>query len=195
MLCPYTEILSCSLMMVLAITCTFVVALNGLVAILVDSYTRAKVRETCGSVDGLHVASLTLVVHQEHAVVHRRREMAEMIVDYMSLLPKWKRNRIETQTQWFHARMEVGADGSLRPPRNVGEDVSAQSTGFNALRRDITKLSESSQDAHQKDLHKLKKELDLELSSIRDSVTDELALIADDLRELRNLRTTQATQC
>lgn len=76
---------------VLAVTCVLVVALNALISILADSYARV----------------------QENATANRRREQAQLIVEYMSLLPPRFRRRVETETKWFHSLLEVDADGDL----------------------------------------------------------------------------------
>lgn len=37
----------------------------------------------------------------------------QLIVEYLALLPSWKRERIEKGTRYFHALLEADADGDL----------------------------------------------------------------------------------
>ena len=136
---------------ILAITCVLVVALNALISILADSFARV----------------------QEKAVANRRRELASLIVEYMMLLPPWKRHMIETKTKWFHTLLEVDADGDLLVK------TSDWKGGLNALRRDIEQLSEENAVASQRSSQAIKNEIQNEIQKLR----RELVLILEDVAE------------
>jgi hypothetical protein len=106
---------------ILAITTVLVVALNALISILADSYARV----------------------QEDATANRRKETAELVVEYLQLLPPWRRRKIEKESKWFHTLLEVDADGDLLVNKDDWQG------GLNALRRNIEELSERNQATHQ----------------------------------------------
>jgi hypothetical protein len=142
---------------VLAVTCVLVVALNALISILADSYARV----------------------QQNAVANRRREVAALIVEYMSLLPPSKRHEIERQTKWFHTQLEVDSDGSLHVQTADWEG------GLNALRRDMQGLHESTVETTNKVINEMKTELDVELLKFKKEVVSLLEDMHDDLKFLR----------
>lgn len=142
---------------ILAITCVLVVALNALISILADSYARV----------------------QENAVANRRRELASLCVEYMSLLPPWKRRQIERRTKWFHTLLEVDADGSLQMQSNAWEG------GLNALRHDMEELSRANKDSYDKTLQHLKTDLETDLGKFKKEVVSMLGDLADDVKHLR----------
>jgi WD40 repeat protein len=142
---------------ILAITCVLVVALNALISILGDSYARV----------------------QQNAVANRRRELASLVVEYMSLLPPWKRRQIEKQTRWFHTLLEVDADGSLHVQTDDWEG------GLNALRRDMEELSQANKQSYEKTLEHLKADLDSDIAKFKEEVVSLLENLADDVKHLR----------
>jgi Ion transport protein len=142
---------------ILAITCVLVVALNALISILGDSYARV----------------------QEHAVANRRRELASLIVEYMCLLPTWKRREIESQTTWFHTLLEVDADGSLHVQTDDWEG------GMNALRRDIEGLSQANRQSFERVLEHHKADLDSDIAQFKKEVLSTLEDLAADVKFLR----------
>jgi WD40 repeat protein len=142
---------------VLAVTVVLVVALNALISILADSYARV----------------------QQNAVANRRKEVAALIVEYMSLLTPRKRNEIEHKTKWFHKLLEVDADGSLQIQKDDWEG------GLNALRNDIKDMTESNRDATQKAISEMKEEFDSELSRFKKDVLSILEGMNDDVKYLR----------
>ena len=142
---------------ILAITCVLVVALNALISILADSF--AKV--------------------QENAVANRRKEQAALIVEYMMLLPPWKRRKIEWDTKWFHTLLEVDADGDLLVQTNDWEG------GLNALRRDVERLSESNTQNTQRALQTMKDEVEGEIQKLKRELVSLLDDVSDDVKHLR----------
>jgi hypothetical protein len=145
---------------ILAVTCVLVVALNALISILADSY--AKV--------------------QENAVANRRRELATLVVEYMSLLPPWKRRQIEKEARWFHTLLEVDADGSLQVQSDDWEG------GLNALRRDMEELSQTNRETNRRALEQLKSDLDVDITKFKNEIVSMLEDLADDVKFLRKVQ-------
>jgi len=142
---------------ILAITCVLVIALNALISVLADSYARV----------------------QESAVANRRRELASLIVEYLSLLPPWKRRQIEKKTKWFHTLLEVDADGSLQLQTDAWEG------GLNALRRDMEELSGDNRESYEKALQHVKNDLNSDIGTFKKEVVSMLEDLVDDVKYLR----------
>lgn len=142
---------------IMAVTCIVVVVLNALISILSDSY--AKV--------------------QEHAVANRRREIASLIVEYMTLLPRWRRQQIERETTWFHTLLEVDADGSLQVHSDDWEG------GLNALRHDMEEMGRSQQQSYERAVDRLKTDIDADLTKFKKEVVTLLQDLTDDVKYLR----------
>jgi hypothetical protein len=147
---------------ILAVTCVLVVALNALIFILADSYPRV----------------------QEDATANRRKEQCSLIVEYMSLLPPWKRKQIERDTRWFHTLLEVDADGDLLVNKDNWEG------GLNALRRNIRDISQHDREIHHKHLQEVKADLDSKLAVFKNKVISLLEELSSDIKQLQ---TTQST--
>jgi hypothetical protein len=145
---------------ILAVTCVLVVALNALISILADSYARV----------------------QEHATANRRKEQAELVVEYLQLLPPWKRRQIEKETKWFHTLLEVDADGDL-----LAESDDWQG-GLNALRRNIEDLSDSNLESQQRSLEQVKADIDSELSGFKREIASLLEDLSNDIKELHAMQ-------
>jgi WD40 repeat protein len=145
---------------IMAVTCIVVVVLNALISILSDSY--AKV--------------------QEHAVANRRREIASLIVEYMTLLPRWRRQQIERETTWFHTLLEVDADGSLQVHSEDWEG------GLNALRHDMEEMGRLQQQGYERAVERMKTELDTDLTKFKKEVVTLLEDLTDDVKYLRKVQ-------
>ena len=94
----------------------------------------------------------------------------------MTLLPPWRRRRIEHETKYFHALLEADADGDL-----VLEDDDWRG-GLNALREDMEEINEKYAVAHQKALEELKTDIQQELSSFRAEVFSMLCDLSEDIK-------------
>jgi hypothetical protein len=146
---------------ILAVTCVpLVVALNALISILADSYAR---------------------VHED-ATANRRKEQAELVVEYLQLLPPWKRRQIGKETKWFHTLLEVDADGDLLVNKDDWQG------GLNALRRNIEELSESNLQSQQRSLLQVKADIDSELSAFKREITNLLEDLSSDVKELHAIQ-------
>lgn len=145
---------------ILAVTCVLVVALNALISILADSYARV----------------------QENAAANRRKERAELIVEYMSILPSLRRRYIEEQTKYFHALLEASADGDLLLGNDDWEG------GLIQLRREMEELIHANAERQQKAMDQLKMDIDTEISSFRREVISLLEDISDDINTIRRLQ-------
>lgn len=161
--------------------------MNALISLLADSYARV----------------------QENAVANRRKEKAEvswcarmmsflslfrhvssdyqfhynpsqLIVEYMSLLPTWRRRQIEQDTQYFHALLQADADGDL-----IVDDDDWQG-GLAALREDIEESNEAHALAQQKALESLKSEFANDLESMRKEMVTILRDLSEDVKQLKN---------
>jgi Ion transport protein len=145
---------------ILAIICVVVVALNALISILSDSYARV----------------------QENAVANRRREVASLIVEYMSILPPWKRRQIEKQTTWFHTLLEVDADGSLQVHSEDWEG------GLNALRNDMEEMGKLNRLSCERAVDRLKADIDEDINKFKSEVVSMLEDLVDDVKYLRKMQ-------
>jgi hypothetical protein len=145
---------------ILAVTCVLVVALNALISILADSYARV----------------------QEDATANRRKEQAELVVEYLQLLPPWKRRQIEKDTKWFHTLLEVDADGDLLVNKDDWQG------GLNALRRNIEDLSERNLQSQQRYLEQVKADIDSELSGFKREIARLLEDLSNDIKELHAMQ-------
>lgn len=154
---PYTAL--AAVLFVLAVTVVLVVALNALISILADSYARV----------------------QENSVANRRRERAALIVEYLTLLPKGHRRRVEKDTRWFHILLEVDAEGDLMVRKDDWEG------GLNALRKDMEELCKSNHESHMKRIDQLKADIDSELAGFRDEMKGILVELKDEVKKLHAL--------
>lgn len=145
---------------ILAVTGVFIVALNALISVLADSYARV----------------------QENAAANRRKERAELIVEYMSILPASKRRSIEKRTTYFHALLEADADGDLLMK---GEDWQG---GLNSLRREMDEAIRETAEQNQRALDQAKAEIHAEISSLRRETINLLEDLAGDVRSIRRLQ-------
>jgi ferredoxin-fold anticodon binding domain-containing protein len=122
---------------------------------------------------------------QENAIANRRKEKAELIVEYMSLLSSWRRKRIEKSTQYFHALLQADADGDL-----IVEDDDWQG-GLAALREDIEESNEIHAEAQRKAIENMKNEFEKELASLRNEMVSILRDLSDDVKALKKASETE----
>jgi hypothetical protein len=116
---------------------------------------------------------------QENAIANRRKEKAELIVEYMSLLSSWRRKQIEHDTQYFHALLQADSDGDL-----IVEDDDWQG-GLAALREDIEESNKMHAEAQRKALENMKDEFEKELASMRNEMLSILRDLSDDVKAMR----------
>jgi WD40 repeat protein len=145
---------------VVAILCVFVVTLNALIAVLSDSYARV----------------------QENAVANRRKERAELIVEYLSIMPTIYRKRIEDETQYFHALLEADEDGDLLINKEDWEG------GLNALRKDLEDLNNDTNNMNRQALEELQCELTEDLNRLRLEVMCALQGIAGEVQHIKTIQ-------
>ncbi|CAB9511665.1 WD domain, G-beta repeat [Seminavis robusta] len=145
---------------IVAVTCVLIVALNALISVLADSYARV----------------------QANAAANRRKERAELIVEYMSILPPSKRQSIEKRTTYFHALFESDADGDLLLAKDDWQG------GLNALRREMEELINATSERNQKQLEQFKTEIDSEINGLRRELVSLLEDMAGDVRSIRRLQ-------
>jgi DNA repair exonuclease SbcCD ATPase subunit len=136
------------------------VALNALIAVLSDSYA--------------HV--------QENAVANRREERAELIVEYLSILPTTQRRAIEQTTQYFHALLEADEDGDLLINKDDWEG------GLNALKKDLEELNDETNEMNRRALEELRAEMNEDLSSFRREVVGMLENLSEEMRQIRSVQ-------
>jgi WD40 repeat protein len=145
---------------VVAVLCVLVVALNALIAVLSDSYARV----------------------QENAVANRRKERAELVVEYLSILPTAHRRRIEQETMYFHALLEADDDGDLLINKDDWEG------GLNALKKDLEELNEEAKDMNRHALEELRSELNNDIGSFRREVVGILENLAQEVRQIKEIQ-------
>jgi WD40 repeat protein len=174
-----------ALMFTLAVTCVLVVCLSALISILADSYARVQVCPFLCRVSAVYFAEPLIshlfyhLHHQVHAVANRRKEQASLVVEYLMLLPPWKRSGIEHTTQWFHTLLEVDADGGLLVETNDWEG------GLNSLRRDVERLTESNAECTQRALQSLRDEVGGEVQNLKRELMSLLDDVSEDVKYLR----------
>ena len=145
----------------IAVTVVLVVALNALIAVLGDSFSQV----------------------QEHLTANRRREKAELIVEYMSIIPKDKRRRIELKNQYFHALLASDGHGELLVNKDDWQG------GLNALKRELIEMVEESSEATQRSIKNLRVELSDEIeSTLRNQVTSVLQDVHSEVKSLSKQR-------
>jgi F0F1-type ATP synthase membrane subunit b/b' len=144
----------------IAVVAVLVVALNALIAVLSDSYARV----------------------QENAVANRRKERAELIVEYLSILPTTQRRAIEHKTRYFHALLEADEDGDLLINKDDWEG------GLNALKKDFEELTEETNEMNRRALEELRAEINEDLGSFRREVVGMLENLSEEMRQIRNLQ-------
>jgi F0F1-type ATP synthase membrane subunit b/b' len=130
------DILLASIIFVIAVTVVLVVALNALIAVLGDSFSRV----------------------QENVTANRRRERAELIVEYLSMMPRWQRKRIENNNQYFHVLLASDGHGDLLLHKDDWQG------GINALKRELTELTETNNQMTQQAIAQLREELKEEVT-------------------------------
>uniref|UniRef100_A0A7S4HP16 Ion transport domain-containing protein n=2 Tax=Odontella aurita TaxID=265563 RepID=A0A7S4HP16_9STRA len=145
---------------VTAITVVLVVALNALIAVLGDSYSRV----------------------QENERANRRRERAELIIEYLSLMPSKKRKQIQHDTKYFHALLEADADGDLVVSKDDWQG------GLNALKSDLADISEANSMATLKAIDQLKLDIDQEITDMRREMGSVLKEMKSEIQELVQLQ-------
>lgn len=124
------------IMFVIAVTIVLVIALNALIAVLGDSFSRV----------------------QENVTANRRRERAELIVEYLSMMPTRQRKKIEQNNQYFHALLASDGHGDLLINK---EDWQG---GLHALKRELTDLTEMNNQRTHQTIVQLKEELKQEVA-------------------------------
>merc|ERR1712157_522221 len=101
---------------------------------------------------------------QKNATANLRKERAELIVEYLMLLPRKKRKEIDDNSRFFHALLEADADGDLLVNSDDWQG------GLNALRHDIDELHEFYTERTRHTIQQMKKEIDFELTNLRSDV-------------------------
>lgn len=150
-----------SLTFVLAVTVVLVVALNALIAVLGDSFSRV----------------------QENVTANRRRERAEMIVEYLSMMPSRKRKSIEKNNQYFHALFESDGHGDLLVKK---EDWQG---GLNALKRELIEMNELNNENTHQSIEQLRSELIEEIGTmLKNDVTSILNDIFVEVKDIHQER-------
>lgn len=148
----------------IAVTVIFVISLNALIAVLGDSFSRV----------------------QENVTANRRRERAELIVDYLSMMPNRSRKHIEEKNQYFHALLASDGHGDLLFQKDDWQG------GFHhMLKKDLTDISEATNAFTQQAIEELRAELTDEIRSLLNSeVTTVLNNVFLELKDLSNHRKT-----
>ncbi len=104
----------------------------------------------------------------------------QLIVEYMSLLPTWRRHQIEHKTQYFHALLQADAEnGDL-----IVEDDDWQG-GLAALRQDIEESNRAHAMAQQKAIENLKSDFESELVLLRKELVSLMKDLSDDVKQIR----------
>lgn len=157
------QILLSSIVFIIAVTVVLVVALNALIAVLGDSFSRV----------------------QENVTANRRRERAELIVEYLSMMPTRQRKKIEHNNQYFHALLASDGHGDLLMHK---EDWQG---GLNALKRELTEMTETNNQQTFQAINKLREELKQEVAIM---MRNEVGAILNDIFvEVKEISKSQRT--
>uniref|UniRef100_A0A7S4W3X5 Ion transport domain-containing protein n=2 Tax=Ditylum brightwellii TaxID=49249 RepID=A0A7S4W3X5_9STRA len=148
------------LIFVLAVTIVLVIALNALIAVLGDSYSRV----------------------QEHAIANRRKERAELIVEYLSIIPSNKSREIEANTKYFHALLEADADGDLLIVKDDWEG------GLNALKKDLSEQNATSYEMTRDAIEQLRCHLDDDMEQLKNDITSLIQELSHEIKEIKRLQ-------
>lgn len=155
------ETILVSITFVIAVTVILVVALNALIAVLGDSFSRV----------------------QENVVATRQRERAELCVEYLSMMTNKQRKRIEDNNKFFHALLASDGHGDLLQQRDDWQG------GFNALKKELTEITETNNSATQRSIDQLRSELAEEFSTmLQNEVTSVLNNVFMEMKELSKFR-------
>lgn len=122
---------------------------------------------------------------QECATANQRMESAQLIVEYLSLLPRSRREKIEQRTRYFHALLKSDSHGDLL----VNHDDPGLHA-LRALRRDISELNERSNEWTKKSIDQMRDSVDNEINMLRSDVLQALHVLSMDVKRLQ--RTQQA---
>jgi F0F1-type ATP synthase membrane subunit b/b' len=152
-----------SVVFVIAVTVILVVALNALIAVLSDSFSRV----------------------QENVTANRRRERAELIVAYLSMMPSRQRKKIEKNNQYFHALLASDGHGDLLMHKDDWQG------GLNALKRELTEMADSNNQITHRELTRLREELRDEVANM---MKNEIGLMLNDIfMEVKEISKSQRT--
>jgi hypothetical protein len=143
-----------------AVVSVLVVALNALIAVLADSYARV----------------------QEKAVANQRKERAELIVEYLSILPPPRRREIEKNTRYFHALLEADEDGDLLINKDDWQG------GLNALRRDLEEMNARGAELTHQAMADFKVSIDNDIAALRREIVGMLQDVSNDMKEMRRVQ-------
>ncbi len=135
---------------VISVTVVLVIALNALIAVLGDSFSRV----------------------QENVTANRRRERAELIVEYLSMMPTSQRKKIELNNQYFHALLASDGHGDLLVHKDDWQG------GLNALKRELTELTEANNEMTNQTINQLREELKEEISIM---MRNEVGIVLNDI--------------
>lgn len=156
-----SDVLLAVIVFAIAVTVVMVVALNALIAVLGDSFSRV----------------------QENVTANRRRERAELIVEYLSMMPTWQRKRIEQSNQYFHALLASDGHGDLLVHKDDWQG------GLNALKKELTELTINNNERTQLAIQELRVELKEEVSiMIRNEIGAVLNEIFMEVKEISKVQ-------
>ena len=145
-----SDVLLASIVFAIAVTVVMVVALNALIAVLGDSFSRV----------------------QENVTANRRRERAELIVEYLSMMPTWQRKRIEHSNQYFHALLASDGHGDLLVHKDDWQG------GLNALKKELTELTINNSERTHQAIQELREELKEEVSIM---IRNEIGVVLNEI--------------
>ncbi len=150
-----------SVVFVIAVSVVLVVALNALIAVLGDSFSRV----------------------QENVVATRQRERAELCVEYLSMMPNRVRANIEENNRYFHALLASDGHGDLLRHRDDWQG------GLNALKKELTEITLSNNEATQRAIDQLRHELSDEFNTmLQNEVSSVLTNVFMELKEISKFR-------
>jgi WD40 repeat protein len=148
-----------AIVFVLAVMSVLVVALNALIAVLSDSYTRV----------------------QERAVANRRRERAELIFQYLCILPSSRRKIVEDKTRYFHSLLEADEDGDLLVSQYDWQG------GLNAMRRELQQDQLRLTEANHRAMDELRNELSTNIAGLQKQMIIMLDDLSEEVKEMKTM--------
>jgi hypothetical protein len=108
-------------------------------------------------------------------------------VEYLSLLPISRREKIEKNTLYFHALLEADASGDLLVNKDDWQG------GLNALRKHLNHLQDESHDRTRQLMNQMRDDIDKEIISMRNDIRYSMEMMNFELKRIQSGNAQNAT--
>jgi hypothetical protein len=100
-------------------------------------------------------------------------------VEYLSLLPKSRREKIEKNTLYFHALLEADASGDLLVNKDDWQG------GLNALRKHLNHLQDESHERTRQLMNQMRDDIDKEIILMRNDIRHSIEMMNFELKRIQ----------